>query len=261
MVARGFDDHDADRMITWFAWKRRLRNAIALVFGAAALALLLTFLFRAELPELNWADEPTRSLTELPPPKQPQVPMLPPEAIAQGEQPPDQPPEDQPPDQPPEDPPPDQPPEEDQPPQEEQDAGADIPDASPPDVESPTPTPPVEQESAMARGHRFMKDGDPWKALLAFEEASSQHPQAIDPHYWMGVCYVQLGKYASAQEHFRRALAIDEQHVPSIYGMADAMRLNAQTKESVEWYRRYLELSPTGKYRPAAIAAIDAFKD
>jgi hypothetical protein len=97
MVAREFTDRDADRMVTWFAWRRRLRNALAIVISAGALGALLAWLFQVEVPELNWAEKPTRALTHAP------------QAMQHD----------------------------------------DVADASVPDVSSPTPTPPVREESAM----------------------------------------------------------------------------------------------------------------
>ena len=239
MVAHGWTENDADRMITSFAWKRRLRNAVALVFGAAAIAGLLYFVFGAELPDLDWADDSTRALTEPPAPYSPAVPpamagapatdldaaTAQEDAIT--------------------------------PAQDSSDAGVAAPEASVPDIGGPTPAP----ESAMSSAHQLLKDGDPWKALLAFEIAAESQSHSPDPFYWMGVCYTQLGKYPAAQTQFRRALEIDGDHVASVYGLADAMRLNAQTKESVEWYEKYLALSPNGKYKMVAHEAIDAFKN
>ena len=160
-------------MISWFAWRRRLRNIVAAMFGALLLALLLIFVFRAELPDLDWARESARVLSE------PRLPIASPAAAPDG--------------------------------------GVDIPDAMVTDVGGPTPSP-ESGESAMARGQRQLHDGDPWQALLAFEEASREEPKSPEPAYYMAVSYVQLGKYEAAVDQFERALKVDPRHMPSMYG-------------------------------------------
>jgi tetratricopeptide (TPR) repeat protein len=216
-----YADRDADRMISGFAWRRRLRNFFGLLFGALLLAMLAAFVFEAELPELDWASKSVRALIEDP---------APPAAVAQAD---------------------------------EADGGIEAADAGAPEEDAGSSPPPPTEEgtSAMARGRRLLEEGDPMKALLAFEEASERAPDSPDARYYMGVSYVQLGKYDVAQDHFRGALELDASHVPSVYGMADALRLNAEIKEAAKWYRRYLELSPRGRYAVVASRAIDAFED
>lgn len=215
-----YADREADRMISSFAWRRRFRNLFGVLFAASALAVLLAFVFRAEIPELDWASESVRSLIGLSQAEEPEY-----RALAQ--------------------------------PSAASDAGMSAPDAMVAD--SGRPTPPSKDQTSMARGHQLLNEGDAWKALLAFEEASNREPRSPQPFYYMGVSYVQLANYGSAQAMFQRALAVNPNHAASIYGMADALRLSGETHEAVTWYRRYLEVTPNGPNRTAASRAIDTF--
>ncbi len=207
-------------MISGFAWRRRLRNLFAAVCGFAVLALLMALLFRVELPSLDWVSRSARVLTEPPA----AVPVAAPVASPL-------------------------------------DAGVPNLDASVPDPDAGVEGQPDAAPSltGMEHAHRLLRRGDPWKALLAFEVESDRRPRSPEPLYWMGVSYVRLGNYLAAQTQFRRALQLDARHVASIYGLADALRLSADTKEAAIWYRRYLKLAPRGRYRAVASRAVAAF--
>jgi tetratricopeptide (TPR) repeat protein len=229
------DHDDADRMISGFAWRRRIRNVFAAMGFAILLTAFLIFMFRAEVPELDWAYQSAKSLTELPGSRQPEYPVAGVATNDAGTA--------------------------------DQDAGVQQADAMVVDVGGPTPIPPGQKQSVetdestdpMSRGHRLLEEGDPMKALLAFEEAAKQAPDSPEAAYYMGVSYVQLGKYDSAQAQFEKALEKDPKHVPSVYAMADSLRMNGETKASLKYYKKYLQLSPHGRYRTVAKRQIAAF--
>ena len=141
-----------------------------LLFAAVAVVLLLAFVFRAEIPELDWASDSVRSLIELPKIQHPEYPALAQPAAGTT------------------------------------DAGVSGPDAMVSDIGAPVPMPPA--QSAMERGQRLLEAGDAWKALLAFEEAKNSDPQSAEPIYYMGTAYLELGKRSSALAMFQRYLEL-----------------------------------------------------
>ncbi len=75
-------------------------------------------------------------------------------------------------------------------------------------------------EAHMNKGDVLLKMNRTLEAKLAFEKALEHNPGYADAHYNLGTTHVQLGDKRGAENCYRRALAIQEDHLYSSFSLA-----------------------------------------
>ncbi len=95
------------------------------------------------------------------------------------------------------------------------------------------------------------------KRLL--EKVLSQDSSIIDAHQMLGQIGSTEGEFAAAVEHFKRALALDENHQKSLFGLARSYKELGRFDEAVVGFRRLLDLSD--RDIRATLALADIFTD
>jgi tetratricopeptide (TPR) repeat protein len=74
-------------------------------------------------------------------------------------------------------------------------------------------------------------------------------------HVGLGKCALEQGRTTEAIQHYQNALARLSTYGPAIFGLAKAYRQKGDKEQAISWYRKYLEINPTGS---AAAVARDA---
>jgi type IV pilus biogenesis/stability protein PilW len=67
------------------------------------------------------------------------------------------------------------------------------------------------------------------EALLHFKKAVEIAPSLVEPHYWLGICYMKKGLNRSASQAFKTVLRINPE---SRFGLLARERLNVISKEN-----------------------------
>jgi arylsulfatase A-like enzyme/Tfp pilus assembly protein PilF len=106
-----------------------------------------------------------------------------------------------------------------------------------------------------AQGHVSSREDD--KAAELLRRALEEDPQLLDAHQLLGNLELNADRPDSAAGHFERALAIDDRHKQSLYGLATSHRLLGRTEEALLGYRRLLEIAGQDSRATLAIADIE----
>ncbi len=88
------------------------------------------------------------------------------------------------------------------------------------------------------------KAGRPLEALAAIRIASEQIPDSANVYNIQGVALLALDRLEEAAQSFHRAIQLDQGHRDALYNMADTRRRQGRFAESVERYRKVLEIDP-----------------
>ena len=89
-------------------------------------------------------------------------------------------------------------------------------------------SPEAREAEYLKRGEALIAKKDYPRALLEFRNASAAMPRDAEPHYRMGLAYLNSGDIGSAIRSFQRATALNPQHREAQLKMAELM---ASTKE------------------------------
>jgi hypothetical protein len=81
----------------------------------------------------------------------------------------------------------------------------------------------------------------------------ASHVPAV--HVGLGKCALETGRTTEAIQHYQNALTRLPTYGPAIFGLAKAYRQKGDKEQAINWYKKYLELNPTGS---AATVARDA---
>ena len=96
---------------------------------------------------------------------------------------------------------------------------------------------------------------EPARRLL--EEALAEDSELIDVHQLLGELELQAGDFETAAGHFERALAFDDQHKSSLFGLATAYNRMGRADDAVAGYRRLLSIAGQDSKATLGIADIE----
>ena len=112
---------------------------------------------------------------------------------------------------------------------------------------------PLHRTIMLAQGQ--IGDGKGEEAAQNLRRALEEDPNLLDAHQLLGNLELEADRPEAAVAHFERALALDDRHQPSIFGLATAHDLLGQTDEAILGYRRLLDI--TGQDSKATLAIAD----
>ena len=91
-------------------------------------------------------------------------------------------------------------------------------------------SPQAKEAKYLQRGNALVASKDYARALLEFRNASSAMPKDAEPHYRMGMAYLETGDAPSAIRAFQRATALDPNHAAAQLKMAELMMTTRDPK-------------------------------
>ncbi|MGH9382543.1 MAG: sulfatase-like hydrolase/transferase [Thermoanaerobaculia bacterium] len=97
--------------------------------------------------------------------------------------------------------------------------------------------------------------GDREAATRRLEQVLAEDAHVLDAHQMLGVLAAEQGRPEEALEHFQRALALDADHTPSLFGLATAYRGLGRLEEALVGYLRLQTLAPHDS--KAALATVE----
>ena len=155
----------------------------------------------------------------------------------------------------------------------EVDAGA--PDAGAPDAGRPDAGPAivdagvgapvaVKQERSfdwyVSQGDRLRERDKPEQALDFYGKASDLKPDRVEPITGRGLALLDMANPAAAAATFESALKLNSRYGPAIMGLAEAYRIEGKNEKAIEFYQRYLDVSPDGAEAAVARNSIERLK-
>ena len=113
----------------------------------------------------------------------------------------------------------------------------------------------LHRQIMLAQGR--ISGGDEEGATQLLEEALEQDGEILDVHQMLGDLDLRAGRPESAAAHFERALALDDRHKPSLFGLATSHRRLQRPDEAVLGFRRLLSIAGQDSKATLAIADIE----
>jgi len=107
------------------------------------------------------------------------------------------------------------------------------------------------------RAQGLVGDGEEARAAEILRQALAEDPDLIDVHQMLGSIELAADRFETARGYFEQALALDDRHQPSLFGLA-ASHLNlGQEDEALLGYHRLLEVAGQDSKATLAIADIE----
>ena len=94
-------------------------------------------------------------------------------------------------------------------------------------------------------------------AVSDYDHAIALEPNHPEPYSGKGLALLDLGKVASAKPMFARALQLNPRYGVALMGMAETSRQLGQNADAIRFYKRFLDIQPTGPEAFAAKSAIE----
>ncbi len=92
-------------------------------------------------------------------------------------------------------------------------------------------------------------------AGVLLEQALAEDSSMVDAHQMLGTIAMQKERFGEAGDHFAAALEVKDDHLASLYGLANAYRRMGREEEALLGFKRLLQLHPGDS--KAAVAAAD----
>lgn len=93
-------------------------------------------------------------------------------------------------------------------------------------------------------GRFLLATGQPREALSFLERAAAAESGKSDYHFWLGVCYGELGSRDQERAAYQKALQVDADHVQATTYLANSLLLSGNYQDSLRLYQRSLQLWP-----------------
>jgi predicted Zn finger-like uncharacterized protein len=129
-----------------------------------------------------------------------------------------------------------------------------------PAVEDAGPRKRLSWGGLLAQADRLRDRDQAATALEIFDRAHQMKPNRVEPLTGRGLTLLDLNDAAGAQAAFEDALKLNDRYGPAIMGLAESLRLQGKHAKAVEYYRRYLEVSPDGAEAAVARNNIERLK-
>jgi tetratricopeptide (TPR) repeat protein len=107
------------------------------------------------------------------------------------------------------------------------------------------------------RAQGSIGEGKEEEGAEMLQKALSNHPGLLDAHQMLGDIALRAKDPETASQHFEQALAVDDRHRPSIFGLATSHRLLGQIDEALLGFRRVLDLAGEDSKATLAIADLE----
>jgi TolA-binding protein len=120
----------------------------------------------------------------------------------------------------------------------------------------------LQEDARMRRAESLWTAGDPAGAAVAFEAVLRAYPVGKyrgTASYWLGRCYLELGRSADASRVLKNAAAWCEDtamRAEAATLAGDTMRNRGNCEEAEEQLRAVLRISPIGEHAPAALEGL-----
>ncbi len=106
----------------------------------------------------------------------------------------------------------------------------------------------------------LFKSGDYEGAARHWREALKAGARDVtfqyEVNYNLGVTFQKMEKYILSEQHFRKAIALDDKNARGYIGLGTALSFQGRQSEAVPMFRRALELAPNSPEAYAGIAAM-----
>ncbi len=107
------------------------------------------------------------------------------------------------------------------------------------------------------RAQGRVSEGDADEAARLLGQALAQDPNLLDVHQMLGDIELGADRLDAAAGHFERALALDDRHKPSLFGLATSHQRLGRVDDALVGYRRLLDIAGQDSKATLAIADIE----
>jgi cytochrome c-type biogenesis protein CcmH/NrfG len=114
-------------------------------------------------------------------------------------------------------------------------------------------SPEAKEAKFLTRGNALLGQRDYPRALLEFRNAASAMPKDAEPHYRMGLAYLESGDSRSAIRAFQRAIALNPKHTGAQLKLAEFMAVSRDDKLIQEAVTRLVDAFGPSPDNPEAI--------
>lgn len=98
--------------------------------------------------------------------------------------------------------------------------------------------------ASMLRGLPLVDQGKYGDAIECFRRAAAARPNEIDGHFYEGVCALKGGDNEAAESAFRRVLALNPDHGPSLNNLGNVLVGTGRLRDAVEVLERARKIYP-----------------
>ncbi len=126
-----------------------------------------------------------------------------------------------------------------------------------PSVPRPDPKQKLHLHRQLMRAQGRVSAGETQAAAGLLRSALEEDPDLLDAHQLLGSIELSAEDFAAAAGHFERALALDDRHKPSLFGLATAHQRLGRTDDALLGFRRLLEVAGQDSKATLAIADVE----
>jgi arylsulfatase A-like enzyme/lipopolysaccharide biosynthesis regulator YciM len=112
----------------------------------------------------------------------------------------------------------------------------------------------IELHQLVMSAQSVLGKGDLDAARRHLEEALAKDASMVDAHQMLGTIGMRQERFPEALESFKAALAVKEDHLASLFGLANAYRRMGRNEEALVGFRRLLGLDPEDVKAVMAVA-------
>ncbi len=102
-------------------------------------------------------------------------------------------------------------------------------------------------DTLVRKGDRFSETGRVDDAVRAYNQALQQKPSGVEALTGLAYCHLDKGRSAKAKSTFRKVLSLSAGHGEALIGMAEIYKKESNWKNSMEYFKRYLNYHPGGR--------------
>ncbi len=109
----------------------------------------------------------------------------------------------------------------------------------------------------LMRAQGLVSAGGDEEAARLLRQALAEDPELIDAHQLLGNIELVASRHQAAAGHFERALALDDRHKPSLFGLATSHQRLGRFDEALLGFHRLLDVAGQDSKATLAIADIE----
>ena len=126
-----------------------------------------------------------------------------------------------------------------------------------PSVPRQDPKAKIHLHRQLMRAQGRVSAGDDDEAARLLRQALAEDPELIDAHQLLGNIELAGGRAETAAGHFERALALDDRHKPSLFGLATSHQRLDRLDQALLGFHRLLDIAGQDSKATLAIADIE----